>query len=75
MSGLVYILRTEMAAHVKGENVSVAPVQAYSVEVQGLRLDPPVEAQEIRTMLDAHPSTRGKVLDIQVITTIMFMLI
>jgi hypothetical protein len=40
------------------------------VEVQGLRLDPPVEAQEIRTMLDAHPSTRGKVLDIQVIPTI-----
>jgi len=65
--GLVYILRTEMAAHVKGENVSVSPVQAYSVEVQGLRLDPPVLEHEIRTMLDAHPSTRGKVLDIQVV--------
>lgn len=65
--GVVYVLRTEMAEHVKGETVSVPPVQAYCVEMQGLRLDPPVEPGEIHAMLDAHPSTQGKALDVQVV--------
>ena len=65
--GVVYVLRTEMAEHVKGETVSVPPVQAYCVEMQGLRLDPPVEPGEIHAMLDAHPSTKGKALDVQVV--------
>ena len=32
--GLVYILRSEIAGHVKGETSAVPPVQAYSIEVR-----------------------------------------
>jgi len=45
--GVVYVLRMEIAGHVKGEAAAVPPVQAYSVEIQGLRLDPPVQEQEM----------------------------
>jgi hypothetical protein len=65
--GIIYLLRTEIAGHVKGETSAVPPVQADSVEVQGLRLDPPVDAREIHELLDAHPATKGKALDVQVV--------
>lgn len=32
--GLVYLLRSEIASHVKGETSAVPPVQAYSIEVR-----------------------------------------
>jgi len=65
--GVVYVLRMEIAGHVKGETQAVPPVNAYTVEVQGLRLDPPVDERELNQMFDAHPSTKGKVFDVQVV--------
>jgi len=67
--GIVYLLRSEIAASVKGETSveAIPPVNAYSVEVQGLRLHPPVSDRELLDMFDAHPSTKGLVLDVQVV--------
>ena len=67
--GVVYVLRSEILAHVKGIDggKAVPPVHAYTVEVQGLRLDPPVDDREIYQMLDGHAATRGQVLDVQTV--------
>ena len=73
--GVVYVLRSEMEEHVKGAEkqaggagaLAVPPVQAYTVEITGLRLDPPVRAEEVEEMLKAHELTKGNVLEIEVV--------
>ncbi len=47
--------------------MAVPPVQAYTVEITGLRLDPPVRAEEVEEMLKAHELTKDKVLEIEVV--------
>uniref|UniRef100_A0A7S4JBQ9 CSC1/OSCA1-like 7TM region domain-containing protein n=1 Tax=Guillardia theta TaxID=55529 RepID=A0A7S4JBQ9_GUITH len=68
LCAIVYFLRTRMVANAKGEygEGAIPPVQAYTVEIQGLRLIPPVRQEELRTMFDACPDTQGKVLDVSV---------
>jgi len=68
LCAIVYFLRTRVIANAKGEYAegAIPPVQAYTVEIQGLRLNPPARGDEIRSMFDSCPNTQGMVLDVSV---------
>jgi len=53
---VVYMLRDFLITNARNEadnKNAIPPVQAYTVEVQGLRIDPPVQPEELTPLADA----------------------
>lgn len=54
---VVYLLREHLLQNVRGElgsDQAIPPVQAYTIEIQGMRLNPPVRVDEVEAMLEAR---------------------
>lgn len=54
---VVYLLREHLLQNVRGElgsDQAIPPVQAYTVEIQGMRLNPPVRVDEVEALLEAR---------------------
>lgn len=64
---VVYFTREHLVSNVRGDlqnKAATPPVQAYTVEIQGMRLNPPVRPEEVMTMLDASPNLKGQHSDV-----------
>lgn len=64
---VVYFMREHLSANARGDpsRDATPPVHAYTVEIQGMRVDPLVSEEELRRLLDLR--LEGKYIDVQII--------